>query len=113
MAIVILFLLLVALFFFGLLFSLAVEMLTVRPRAAPDAATSRTQAATRTAEAIPGFLTASAMPPRTATSNSSNDILIDRLQGHLRSEQALVARFLIEPSIDSLYRQSSTPLPVH
>jgi hypothetical protein len=42
-----------------------------------------------------------------------DDALVSRLENHVRLEQAVVAQFVHHPSIDTLYRQTGTPLHVH
>ncbi len=53
--------------------------------------------------ALPGFFapTHATRPPPTIV---FDDALVDRLEHHVRLEQALVAQFVHHPSLDNLYR---------
>lgn len=42
-----------------------------------------------------------------------DEALLARLEQHVRAEHATVAQFVHYPSVDSLYRQSGSPLHVH
>ena len=62
--------------------------------------------------ALPGFFA----PPQAAqppTMIAFNDALVNRLEHHIRLEQAIVAQFVHHPSLDNLYRHSTTPVHVH
>lgn len=66
----------------------------------------------RAAEAIPGFFAKSdqgelpGMP-------GFDEMLLARLESHVRQEQALVSEFVHYPSINSLYRQTPQSLRAH
>lgn len=42
-----------------------------------------------------------------------DEAFVSQLEHHVRTEQALVAPFVHQPSIDNLYRQSGAPLHMH
>ncbi len=42
-----------------------------------------------------------------------DDALVGKLEDHLRVEQALLAQFVHNPSIDNLYRQTGAAVHVH
>jgi len=114
MAIAILFVLMAGLVLGVILVMLSVEFVGALAKGAPVRHPEQVSAATSTVREIPGFFVAKSPAPDVAASYLwSQDEFIDRLEGHLRSEQELVARFLLEPSIDSLYRQAPASLNVH
>jgi hypothetical protein len=45
--------------------------------------------------------------------DTADDGYVSQLEGYLMAEQALVARFVKEPSIDNLYREASVSPVVH
>ena len=66
----------------------------------------------RTAEAIPSFFARSDRVERPG-SMAFDEMLLARLESHVRAEQALVEDFVHYPSIDSLYRQGPQALRLH
>jgi hypothetical protein len=61
--------------------------------------------------AVPGFF----QPPQPASANIPfvfDDGLVTRIEKHLRVEQALVAPFVRQPSIDNLYGRPPSARPV-
>ena len=64
------------------------------------------------AVALPGFFA-----PAYATPHLSplvfDDEMVNRLEHHVRLEQAVVAQFVHHPSIDNLYRHPTPSLHVH
>jgi len=66
----------------------------------------------RVAEAIPSFF---AKPDRDELPGllAFDEILLGRLESHVREEQALVSEFVHYPSINSLYRQAPQSLRMH
>lgn len=66
----------------------------------------------RAAEAIPSFFARSDRGERPALSGF-DEMLLARLESHVREEQALVNEFVHYPSIDSLYRQGPQALRMH
>ncbi len=66
----------------------------------------------RTAAArIPGFFFAN--QPMASEAGRQDEALIGRLQQYLEAEQHLADEFVLQPSIESLYRESSRRLTVH
>jgi hypothetical protein len=93
---------------------LAVGYLNTEKERAQQAKVHEAEAARR-AEAVvaaPGFFAPSPelAPP---VSFVFDDALVNRLETHVRLEQALVAQFVHHPSIDNLYRKPGTPIHVH
>lgn len=66
----------------------------------------------RAAEAIPSFFAKSDRGELPGMSGF-DEILLGRLESHVREEQALVSEFVHYPSINSLYRQSPQALRMH
>jgi len=114
MAVAILFVLLMAGLFGALLVSLVAGIFRAAMEARPARRRALAREAPSTIREVPGFFaTTRGLTPTLARGTQKNDELIDRLQGQLQAEQALVARFLVDPSIDSLYRQASASLPIN
>jgi hypothetical protein len=74
----------------------------------------------RPAEASPPAVPASApllfLSPRPAVPEMRfvfDDVLISRLEDHVRLEQAVVAHFVDQPSIDTLYHQTGSSFHIH
>jgi len=76
---------------------------------AQEAAAVRRPAAMIT---IPGFFS---RPERAMESLNVvfDDELVNRIEHHVRLEQAVVAQFVHHPSVDNLYRESGAPVHVH
>jgi hypothetical protein len=103
----------------GVLFGGMVLMLTMgflnaeRERAqqakAGDAVTARRPA---TLVTVPGFFS---RPERAMESLDIifDDDLVNRIEHHVRLEQAVVAQFVHHPSVDNLYRESGAPVHIH
>jgi hypothetical protein len=66
----------------------------------------------RAAEAIPSFF---AKPDRDELPGllAFDEVLLGRLESHVREEQALVTEFVHYPSLHSLYRQAPQSLRMH
>jgi hypothetical protein len=62
--------------------------------------------------AMPGFFATprATVPP---TLLVFDDAMVDRLEHHVRLEQAMVAQFVHHPSLDNLYQHPTTPVHVH
>jgi hypothetical protein len=45
--------------------------------------------------------------------DAGDDAMVNRLEDYLREEQAVVARFVNEPSVDNLYRQTPASALIH
>lgn len=58
-------------------------------------------------KAAPRFFVVQPATELPSTGPVLNDALLASLESYVRSEQALAAQFVDEPSIDSLYRQSA------
>ena len=67
----------------------------------------------RAVEAVPRFFAPLNVPVQAASPSGNHDDLVDHLKGYLEAEQALVARFIDEPTIDNLYRQATVSLSVN
>jgi len=92
---------------------LAVDIARAAMEDVPAARPARADVAAKAVAEIPTFLPAKSQRLATAPIALAQDDFVHRLEAHLQAEQALVARFLLEPSIDSLYRQQSASLQVH
>ena len=66
----------------------------------------------RTPESIPSFFAPSDRAERPGTTGF-DELLLARLESHVRAEQALANEFLHYPSIHSLYRQAPPELRLH
>jgi len=113
MAIVILLLLFSGLFLGLVLVTLAGDLTRAVMEDRPVAQPAQRKPAMKVVEEIPSFFAVQGSATARVAGPWSNEELIRRLEGHLRSEQALVASFLLEPSVDSLYRRSPASLQVH
>jgi hypothetical protein len=62
--------------------------------------------------AVPGFFAQPHSTP-SPTFVVFDDAMVNRLEHHVRTEQAMVAQFVHHPSIDNLYRHPNPALHVH
>ncbi len=62
--------------------------------------------------AVPGFF-APADGAVTPAASAFNEAMVSRLEHHVRLEQAVVAQFVHQPSVDNLYRRVGTSLHAH
>jgi flagellar basal body-associated protein FliL len=104
----------VSFLFGGMVLMLAMGYTETEQQRAAEAQQRRAEAALQTAAmvALPGFFAA----PRAAAPSTFvvfDDAMVNRLEHHVRLEQAMVAQFVHHPSLDNLYRHPTTPVHVH
>lgn len=95
----------------GMMLALVMGYLSIERARASEQETRRGQVA-RAAETIPSFI---AKPGRDELPGllAFDEVLLGRLESHVREEQALVSEFVHYPSINSLYRKAPQPLRMH
>jgi len=113
MALAILLVLLAGLVIGGFGIILAVDIARAAMEETPATRPAQANVAAKIVDEIPAFIGSKPLLPPTTHIAWAQDDFVNRLEAHLQAEQALVARFLLEPSIDSLYRQESASLQVH
>jgi hypothetical protein len=72
-----------------------------------------TDGVARAVESVPRFFAPLDAPVQAASLSGNHDEFVDHLEGYLKAEQALVARFVNEPTVDNLYRQTAISLSVN
>jgi hypothetical protein len=100
--------------FGGMVLLLTMGYLETEQKRALEAQQQQAEAAQQPAAivAMPGFFAAPhANPPSTLV--VFDDAMVNRLEHHVRLEQALVAQFVHHPSLDNLYRHQTTPVHAH
>ena len=100
----------VAVLFGGMVLMLAMgyqnsEAERARQARARQAAAARASAIV----SVPSFFASAdgAVPP---SQSVFNDAMVNQLEHHVRLEQAVVAQFVHQPSVDNLYRRAGTSL---
>ena len=63
--------------------------------------------------AVPRFFADLEQTPPPTLPDTADDAFVSQLELYLMAEQAVVARFVKEPSIDNLYREASVSPVVH
>ncbi len=100
--------------FGGMVLILAMGYLDTEQKRAMQAKARQAEAVQQAAAmvALPGFFapTQATQPPPTFV---FDDALVNRLEHHVRLEQALVAQFVHHPSLDNLYRHPTPSVHVH
>jgi hypothetical protein len=108
--------LVLTLLFGGMFLALVMGYLSAEEAKAARDAKARHADAWRIAEpmvAIPGFFKMVDAMPSEATPQAFDEFLLAQLEHHVKAEQAVVKQFVHLPSVDSLYRQSGSPLNTH
>lgn len=95
----------------GMLLALTTGYLSTEQARASEQEERRGQMV-RTAEAIPSFFAKSDRSELPGLPGF-DEVLLGRLESHVREEQALVTEFVHYPSIHSLYRQAPQSLRMH
>ncbi len=105
--------LLLGLVFGGMMLMLASGFISTERERARQAEERRAEEATPPVQAsTPVFL----FSPRPVVPEAPfvfDDVLISRLENHVRLEQAVVAQFVNQPSIDTLYHQTGSSFHIH
>jgi hypothetical protein len=106
--------LVVAVLFGGMVLMLAMGYQGSEAERSRQARAREADAAARAAAmvAVPGFFARSG---RTITPSNRvfDEAMVNRLEHHVRLEQAVVAQFVHQPSVDNLYRRVGVPNHVH
>jgi hypothetical protein len=100
--------------FGGMVLILAMGYLDTEQKRAMQAKARQAEAVQQAAAmvALPGFF-APAQSIHLPTTIVFDDALVNRLERHVRLEQALVAQFVHHPSLDNLYRHPTPSVHVH
>ncbi len=111
---VVLFMVIVGLMVAGLTALLAAGYASTEQERARKEQERRIQAAAKVdiSLAVPGFFPSEGAAA-TPIAFVFDDGVVRQLESHLRSEQAAVAQFVHQPSIDNLYRQPTRAFPPH
>ena len=100
--------------FGGMVLMLTMGYLETEKKRTVEAQRLQAEAALRPAAivAMPGFFATprATVPPAFVV---FDDAMVDRLEHHVRLEQAMVAQFVHHPSLDNLYGHPTTPVHVH
>ena len=101
----------VAVLFGGMILMLAMGYQNSEAERARQAKAGQADAAVKasTIVSVPGFF-ASADGAATPTPSVFNEAMVNQLEHHVRLEQAVVAQFVHQPSVDNLYRRVGTSL---
>jgi hypothetical protein len=92
-----------ALLFGGMMLALVMGYLSTEQRRAEGE--RQASMAVQTAVPVPRFFAELGEEWQEPARDGPEDEFVDQIEGYLREEQALVARFVKDPSIDNLYRQ--------
>jgi hypothetical protein len=106
--------LVVAVLFGGMVLMLAMGYQDSEAERSRQARAREADAAARTAAivSVPGFFARSGRAI-TPSNRVFDEAMVNRLEHHVRLEQAVVAQFVHHPSVDNLYRRSDMPSHVH
>lgn len=104
-----------ALLFGGMMLALVMGYRsTEQARAREEAERQQASLATSaTLAEIPRFFVDAPVEPATSSAEAPHDEIIGQIESYLRAEHALVAKFVNDPSLENLYRQSGPSPMLH